>query len=522
MAGAPEDEGRDPVPVDAGLEPLSPDLLSTLLDGHESEELDYKVTLDLATTKHTVDLALDIAAFSERGGYIVVGATDDGRPSGLLDEPSFKLLDEAAIRAKVAKYLPESVRFRVRRFDSEGDRFAVIQVQQHEHGFVVMQTDGGHGGAKGPVFRAGDVYVRRGTSSTRWRQEDAGRLLSAHTSRERERWRRDELPSLLAAFQSGGMEQRLSEAPVSTFRWDLDIDTLVNVAIEQLRRDDTTSVRLLLLGAPHEVRTAVLGDDWLRVADLLDRIVSLASGALIADSQAGFDLSLEALQLIYRLGDVSYEGVWVGPPLVDRLYLFILRRVLSLGGLAVRLRAWWAVRLLVDLPASEAYGEGFRGWLRHLQVAVARADPVSLGQPSEDPRKERLLLIAAEDAARLQWLHPGSAADDPALLTSIVQFDVLAAFASIKANDGVVDRGHFYPNFATFDTRRAVPAVDLLIGDVHARAAIAQMDDESLARAIRALDALASTQAKAQGYWASWSGFGDTSRDVQNFVGRYP
>lgn len=81
--------------------------------GHESAGLDYKATLDLRETRDLVELAKDVGAMQVDGGYIVVGADDQGRPVppgvAAADLPLF---DEANLRPKLARWLPDGFEIR--------------------------------------------------------------------------------------------------------------------------------------------------------------------------------------------------------------------------------------------------------------------------------------------------------------------------------------------------------------------------------------------------------------------------
>jgi len=94
------------------IEPtVSDEKLRQLLDeGHESDLLDFKDTCNLGETRDRVELAKDVGAMQVDGGYIVIGADEQGRPTGQLTPKLAALLDESIIRKKLIKYLPEPQR----------------------------------------------------------------------------------------------------------------------------------------------------------------------------------------------------------------------------------------------------------------------------------------------------------------------------------------------------------------------------------------------------------------------------
>jgi len=97
----------DPVPPD-----VTEDQLKLLLDQQsETEILDYKSELDLVDkakkSRAQVELAKDIAAMlSGRGGHLVIGADENGAPTGLLSIEQVAQLDESRLRKRLEKVHP--------------------------------------------------------------------------------------------------------------------------------------------------------------------------------------------------------------------------------------------------------------------------------------------------------------------------------------------------------------------------------------------------------------------------------
>lgn len=108
-----------------------------------------------------------------------------------------------------------------------------------------------------------------------------------------------------------------------------------------------------------------------------------------------------------------------------------------------------------------------------------RFAPTTTGKP-----RIGLIDLARDDAARLACLRwDGIQPDDEALLTSIVQFDVLSNLAAID-HAGSTDTKVLYTNFARFRQERAQPAAERLLTDSHMRAEIFRGTDSELAEAL--------------------------------------
>ena len=62
--------------------------------GTEYAEVDFKTKIDPSSKESTIELAADVGAMQVRGGYIVVGVDNSGKPMNGLDGIDVKLFDE--------------------------------------------------------------------------------------------------------------------------------------------------------------------------------------------------------------------------------------------------------------------------------------------------------------------------------------------------------------------------------------------------------------------------------------------
>src|ERR1700691_3424293 len=91
----------EPLPLNA------PTITSFMNEGTETPGLDYKQRVDLNQAKDLVVITKHLGAINIEGGYIVVGADNNGNPSKQLTEIEAKLFDEATLHSKVERYLAE-------------------------------------------------------------------------------------------------------------------------------------------------------------------------------------------------------------------------------------------------------------------------------------------------------------------------------------------------------------------------------------------------------------------------------
>src|SRR5216683_1789182 len=226
------------LPPSAGS--VSADILATLLDLQgERDWLDYKRQCDLSSARGLVEFAKDVGAMMITGGYIVVGADDNGQPTGDVDH--LELFDPATLHAKLAKYLGRPFEIRSATHDYHGQSYALVYAVPHLDGFCVFERDGSYQDGKGQitVFRAGDVFARHGTRSERWNQRDIPMIkqrLQADADRTRDQ--HAEALSLLRGVppQLGGSGLWLAMAVVPEYRV-ADAPFLSPDAAQQFLRD---------------------------------------------------------------------------------------------------------------------------------------------------------------------------------------------------------------------------------------------------------------------------------------------
>jgi hypothetical protein len=504
-------------------------LSELLAEGSETAELDYKATIDLNSAAGTVAVAKDIAAMSAspNGGYLVIGSDDHGQPATSLDDVQSRLLDEATLRSKMLNYMSEPLHLVVGIHEVNEHRYALIFVGPRPDGFAVMERDGDYSEGSGrqrQAFRAGDVFVRHGTASEKWRQADAAAIIDRIMEGRKEAWRRDTRDDFLALVGPGLAAQRLAKGPAQALDWRLDEPTFEATVVELLRADDDVPIELLTRRVVQDVRGWLFGTDErvhieqsptqdarADLSTLLDRLTCLAALAILLKRPRYLQVVLDSLADIYDAASdsrTSFAGglltaldVWIG--IVERLY--------SLGGLSVRLRRWDAIKVIATTVPRRgdfaAYPSIYRSWLRHAQVQAARSGQLG-GASGDQDGTLGLIPRAHNQVRRLDCLHPdlptvqtGTTGDEDPVLDSLCQFDAYAAFAVVGAT-GDVGSGSFYTNFARYYQRRTMPAFTAMVEDLEVRRAVFGDDDQLLADAIRAIDRMATTEgARYDGWW---------------------
>ena len=499
--------------------------LRLLIDAqHESETLDYKRELDLLgpnKRRAIVELAKDVGAMASRlGGYLCVGLDDRGRPTGLVTEEQAREMDEARLRQRLERYLPDGIDLRSAVHEIDGNRVGLIYVGAHQDGLVVFKADGIYEEQDRPqaVFREGEVFVRRGTQSRRWSQEDARRWIREQGQRSREEAMAEAAAAFRPLREQAERTEGVVEGPADALNWSLDRQTLVSAVTDQLRRSDDIPFRLLIDTAPAHAEQILSAAENLdseaiiaareaadsELGGLLDRLIGLAARGVTLRRDEIIDPTLDALEAIYNLGFAD-RGVQRTDTLIPapKLWLMIIERLYALGALATRKRHWAVIRRLAQARPDGYDREYYRSLLRHGHIMAARAE---LLQSPDAPRSgASVLQLALQHIARIPELRPDASPQDERLLSSLCQFDLLVIVATVDAT-GRYSSAVLYPHFKRFYSHRSDPAAVALLEDTDARRLLFPQDDVALSNLLWSLGRIATGEAF---FISGWDGYED-------------
>lgn len=486
-------------------------LREVLAEASEQQALDYKETLDLSERRDVVEIAKDVAAMqAERdGGYIVIGADDHGSATGLLTEDQARLFDEATLRPKLQKYIPV-LTVHSARHCLDGNWLVLVYVAPSPDGCCVFQVEGAYQepGKKQTtmVFRAGDVFVRHGTSSERWHQGDVALVWQRAVASRKEVWRRELRQELEAQGAAGQAAQQVRQRSVAALTWQLDQEVFDAAVLEYLRADDDIPLRQFLLTVPAQASNILQhapGD----LPTLLNRVASLTALGLTHQRTHWARKGTDALVRVYDLGNglpESGSDALTGP----QVWLAVLERVYGLGGLAVRLKDWPMVRILANRRGSDAGFDWWGSWLRHGVTTAGRA-----GLLESDASHSSGLIAAARNTVRdVRALHPDTPPDGEAVLNSLCQFDALGALV-VMGETGKPATRNFYTNFARYDTRRTEPALIAISRDDTVRQALFDGSPELLKTSLQLLVRMAGQEGSR---YVGWTGLSDP--DLQELL----
>lgn len=484
---------------------LSDEKLSELLTGRtEYFNLDFKRECDLASTRDKVELAKDVGAMGVAGAYILIGVDDDGSLSGALDDADTSLFDDASLRQKLSKYLPDPVQVSSRVAEVEGHKVIAICVSPNPAGCSVFKADGTYeaGGRSTTAFRQGDIFWRDGTRSTRISQAGLEAVIERRLATEKETWLEDQRrirAEERAEFETASRSRRLTEGPLGAVDLDLDPQDLNAAALEFLRDDDDIGFRNLLNDAKRRAAASVTTEDLDGLNDVLDKFSCLGAVLLEYEQEEAFGRVVEVFVSIYAMpfgeGDArrfGYASRIANTEWAPRVWLAVIEHIFGLGALAVRLENWSAVKTLaLQLPRPLAEDGYEHNWMRHALTMAARAD--HLYRDGEDGRRVSisLLSLARLVVQRLECLRMDlDGPEDDQILTALAQYDFLSNVAAL-GDAGSFGSQVFYPNFARVRQERIQLLAERLLSDQALRADLYPGSDEQLALALQELGARA-------------------------------
>jgi hypothetical protein len=485
----------------------------------EGDQLDYKEKIGLSG-RDLVELAKDVGAMSVRGGHILGGVDEQGRPTGLMDEADRRPFDEASLRSKLRKYLPDSARLRSRVVERDGHLIFAIHVEPNPQGCSVFISPGQYETDKGTktVFSAGDIFWRDGTSSTRISPEGLEAVIEQRVASRKDEWmaeqqelrRRDR-----EELERHAQARQLGQGPLGSVSLDLPADELTRAVLDLVRTGDRIALLHLLNEAASRTKLkAAAGEVDDVLLDALDKLTCLASAFLEYEQDEWLGRVIEVFNAVYSAAFRGRDSTWYGyqgsiraDDPGPKVWLEIMERVFALGALAVRRGNWSAVRLLAtQLPEALVEAGYEKNWFRHAVTMASRATHLHQQDPDNPGTIVNLISLARSQAARVSCLRSdGVDPDDDTLLTSVAQFDFLANVAA--AGDAHSVEGHvIYPSFARLRQRRIQPIADRLVADEKMRKEVFPLNDEDLAVALREIGRRAAAEGWASDGFEGWDG----------------
>ncbi|MDF2916441.1 MAG: divergent domain protein [Microbacterium sp.] len=511
-----------PVVVDGRLDREK--LLELLAIGAEHDELDFKTTLDLQDAKHRLGFVLDIIAMmNAAGGFIVLGAHDNGKPAHEhepLDAPRF---DSANLGALVARHIAAQPRVTSQAHEVDGRTLVLVHVAPSLSGLPVIvskvgEYDAGDGKSKKVVFQQGVVYTREGTRNVAASDVHWDALLARYRSRLLAE-AREGADMLIRRFVESLSASSPGAAALPPLLLEMDPESFVEALRQHIDAGSDATINRFL----REARRAGSynpATDPIERAAILDKFALAGIETMRSGRAELFESVVAALHRVYESGGPVNEysttilNIFEVP--IAEHWREVLVRVWLIGAAAEREKDWAAVRTLARRPVDLGGGERYPSWLRHGIVYASRARLFA----DENHGDALVLSIAREHATDVEILADDILLRDAAdpvdeLLDSLARFDILWCLVmAVGADDDLSYR--LYPSAAALNQERAMPALRLVSTNAEVREQLVPgSTDEQWAVALRGVLDLAVTQSRSHGtFWRGVNG----DRGVYAFV----
>lgn len=480
--------------------------------GAEKPYLDFKKELDLADPKKKLDFIKDCAAMMNlpRGGYLVIGANDDGTPAQGAMVPTKEMFDSAALTQIVGGYVdaPVDIRSQVHTLKVQGSQvcMAVIYIAPPADGIPAVMSRAGFlpspsGGAKIYRFHEGSVFTRMGTTNALVTHQTWRQVLSNFRDYERADARHDSDELLRRVVQ--GFGTTATPSPVIP---DLGMDatTFTESVRAALVQNNERIVRRFLVTAKAAYLSAV-GDE--ERATTLNRIAAVAVEAIALGDLVVVKHSMDALFELYQtqLADLTRTQGKPGAPV---RWLEIILRTMAVGAAAVRSGMYDVIPdIVLRRIGDDTYS--YRSWIRHGLTEASRAN--LLVRSDGSGKGGNLIAFSADLLLENSELRPdiqlGVTSDSEAFIDSLCQFDFLWCCLSLASVGEGSTSAAFYPSCSAYHQHRVMPAIHRLEEPEKRAAVFGNIPDDQIADAILGVIKLAHSQSWNYGGW--WSGVDD-------------
>jgi hypothetical protein len=490
---------------------VSEEKLAELLAlGAEHSSLDFKKELNLNEPVKKLDFIKDCAAMMNQpqGGYLVIGANDDGTPAFGYLAPTKEMFDSAALTEIVRPYVdaPIDIRAQVHTLQLAGElaRMAVIYIAPPADGIpAVMAKDGitkAPSGTNVTRFSRGVVFTREGTSNAVVTHKTWGNVLVNFRSQQRAESRQDVDALIRRTLQMVGTS---GAPPMVVPDLGMDAATFTDAVSMTLTDGNVRALRKFFAAAKNAYIQGE-GDEQRTIA--LNRIAAVAAEAVIVGDIAAVKLAMDVLSNLYE----SYlltPGRTAGKQGAAAEWLEIILRVMAVGAAAVRNGLYGALPTIVLRPIGDSV-YSYRSWIRHGLTEASRAN--LLVRSDETDKGGNLIAMSAGLLRHTPDLRPDiQVADDgesgEVFLDSLCQFDFLWCCLSLASNEDASSSAAYYPSCAAYHQYRITPALHLVENKPEVRAEIfGDISNQKIADSILEVIEMAKGQSWNYGGW--WGG----------------
>ncbi|MBQ9003873.1 MAG: ATP-binding protein [Eggerthellaceae bacterium] len=156
--------------------------------GGERTQVDFKETLDLSDKREELCFVKDAVAMLNYypGGYIVIGADNEGNPSDRSEGTDWKQFDGARLRDKLKRYIDGPFDIASATHVEKGHTYCIICLMSSKNGLPIPFKKLGQAGNNDVVFHKGEFVRRNGAQNAEIEYSQWGEILEQHDKLIRE------------------------------------------------------------------------------------------------------------------------------------------------------------------------------------------------------------------------------------------------------------------------------------------------------------------------------------------------
>lgn len=451
----------------------------------ECSELDFKEVLDLTKKSDELHFVKDAVSMFNRypGGYIIVGATNNGRPSELHKGIDWAQFDGARLTDKIRKYVDAPLTAISALHEIDGHKYALVCFRSLPEGLPTPFSKTGQYRDESDkpvfVFRPGDITRRDGAQNRPITYLQWSEILARHDAVVRE----DESKRINALVDkiTLALGEKGKTPPLVYGMDEASLATTLELCLEQ---EETTKITRFINQLAIEVQHS---------DQAIETLTAVATHAIAYNNDAVFEAAASAIYDHYF--GVSQFGVGA-----DDTKMAILIACYEIGATLVLFKRWSMLSPFVN-RRSPSYTANyyFSSWIRDCQVAAINSG--RYGKNGAGTLISCVLDHVTRHARLLPDYDIGERTDDgklsdaeEAMLDLLCCFDFLyclCVFTMAGDNNGA------YPSCVDFSESRIRPVVVKVYGsdDSVRKALLPGKGDQDIADATRALYYLISNEA---------------------------
>ena len=431
-------------------------LRELLTTGVECSELDFKETLNLSKKEDELHFVKDAVSMFNRypGGYLIIGATNDGKPSERSEGIDWKQFDPARLADKIAKYVDAPLRPISAVHEIDGHTYCLICCKSLPDGLPVPfsrlgQYPDSKTGKQIPFIREGEITRRDGAQNRYIEYAQWAEILRQHDSQVREEEARR--INALVDRVTDALGRREITPPLVPGMSELALSQTLAACFEQ--GEDVKLLRFV----------NQLALEISRSADTITEITAVATHALSYRNDKVFSATVDALYDYY----FSLEPYGNG---AAQQKLLIVVSSYQIGSAMVLAKRWDLISPFTTRQSRPQGNYIYASWIRDCQVESIRngafedKESGTLISLALDQIKKHPTIMPEIDLARSAKAEADGdmSEEDDLILDLLCSFDFIYCLCVAIVGKG---SGGAYPSCVAFSEKRISSVVSNIFGD---------------------------------------------------------